>query len=339
MLCLCHPMKAIQVHQFGNFEAIKLEEIAIKSPQPGQVIVRVYAAGVNPADWYVVNGLFQIPPALPVTPGFEAAGEVIAVHDSVTNLKPGARVLVTLPYLINDTAQFGAFAEQLQIPAANVVPIPDSIDYMKAAAIPVIYGTAYIALKNRALLQPGEILLVTGGTGGTGSSAIQIGKLLGAKVIATASGSEKLHKVKELGADYAIDYKQENVAERLKEITEGKGVNVAFETVGGDLFDAVLQSMSWEGRLLPIGMASGIIPEVSIMKILAGNFSIIGTDFAAYTVRHIDLVREALTEILNWHVDGKLQAATVKSIPVEQAAEVIELVHSGKAGSKVVLTM
>ena len=330
-------MKAIRVYQFGNPEAIKLDETPDLQPQPGQVVVQVYAAGVNPADWYAVNGLFQIPPALPFTPGFEAAGEIVAVHESVTNLKPGARVLVTLPYVINGTAQFGAFAEQLQIPVANVVPLPSGIDFTTAAAIPVIYGTAHIAL-NRAKLQPGETLLVTGGTGGTGSAAIQIGKLLGAKAIATTSGKEKLQKVKELGAEYAIDYKQENVAARLMEITEGKGVNVVFETVGGDLFEAVVQAMAWEGRLLPIGAASGKIPEVSIMKPLAGNFSIVGTDFAGYTVRRIDLVRQALTEILDWH-QSEIQAINLQTMPLTKAAEAIELVHSGKAGGKVVLTM
>lgn len=330
-------MKAIRVHQFGNLKAIKLDEIPDLQPQLGQVIVRVYAAGVNPADWYVVNGLFQIPPALPFTPGFEAAGEIVAVHESVTNFKPGTRVLVTLPYVIDGTAQFGAFAEQLQIPAANVIPLPDGIDFTTAAAIPVIYGTAHIAI-NRAQLQPGETLLVTGGTGGTGSAAIQIGKLLGAKAIATTSGAEKLQKLKELGADYPIDYKQEDVAARVREITEGKGVNVAFETVGGDLFEAVVASMAWEGRLLPIGAASGKMPEVSIMKTLAGNFSIVGTDFAGYTVRRIDLVKQALTEILDWHQSGKLQAISLQTMPLTKAAEVIELVHSG-TGGKVVLTM
>jgi NADPH:quinone reductase len=331
-------MKAIRVHQFGNPEAIKLDETPDLDFSPGQVVVRVYAAGVNPADWYVVNGLFQIPAVLPFTPGFEAAGEIVAVHESVTNLKPGTRVLVTLPYVIDNTAQFGAFAEQLQIPAANVVPLPDGMDFITAAAIPVIYGTAYISL-NRAQLQPKEMLLVTGGTGGTGSAAIQIGKLLGAKVIATTSSPEKLQKVKELGADYAIDYKQENVAARTMEITEGKGVDVAFETVGGDLFEAVVESMAWEGRLLPIGAASGKIPEVSIMKPLAGNFSIVGTDFAGYAVRRIDLVRKVLAEILDWHQSGKLQAINLQTMPLTKAAEAIELVHSGKAGGKVVLTM
>jgi NADPH2:quinone reductase len=330
-------MKAIQVHQFAEPTEIQLQEVAPAQPKPDQVVVRVRAAGVNPADWYVVNGMFQIPPALPFTPGFEAAGEVITAG-SQTNLQPGTRVLMTLPYLSEGTANFGAFAEQIVVPAQNVVPISASIDFAIAAAIPVMYGTAYIALKHRAQLQVGETLLVTGATGATGSAAVQIGKHLGARVIAVTGGTEKVQRVRELGADDAIDYKQEDVVSRIKELTQGKGINVAFETVGGDLFEATVQSMAMEGRLLPIGMASGIIPELSMIRVLAGNFAIVGTDFAHYTVHHLDLVRQGLTEILSWHQDGIFKDLTVKTMPLEQAAEAIAQVHQG-AGTKVVLTI
>ena len=185
---------------------------------------------------------------------------------AATNLPIGTRVLITLPYLIEVVANFGAFAEQVAVPAKNVVPIPDGVDFAIAAAIPVMYGTAYIALKHRAQLQVGETLLVTGATGATGSAAVQIGKHLGAKIIAISSGAEKVQRVKDFGADYVIDYKQEDVVARIKEFTQDKGVNVAFETVGGDLFEGTVQSMATEGRLLPIGMASGIIPELSMIR-------------------------------------------------------------------------
>jgi NADPH:quinone reductase len=281
--------------------------------------------------------MFQNPPSLPFIPGFEAAGEIIAAGVG-TNLQPGTRVLMTLPYMTEGSANFGAFAEQIAVPAKNVVPIPDGVDFAIAAAIPVMYGTAYIALKHRAQLQVGETLLVTGATGATGSAAVQIGKHLGTTVIATTSGSEKVQRVKDLGADYVIDYKQEDVTARIKEFTQGKGVNVAFETVGGDLFEAAVQSMASEGRLLPIGMASGIIPELSMFRVLAGNFSIIGTDFAHYTLQHLDLVCQGLAEILSWHQDGIFKDQAVKTVPLEQAVEAIALVHQG-AGAKVVLTM
>jgi NADPH:quinone reductase len=330
-------MQALQVKNFADPTAMQVQTIADPQPSADQVVIRVQAAGVNPADWYVVNGMFQIPPTLPFTPGFEAAGEIIAVG-AATDLKPGTRVLVTLPYLSEGSASFGAFAEQVIVPAQNVVPIPDDVDFAIAAAIPVMYGTAYIALKHRAQIQPGEVLLVTGATGATGSAAIQIAKHLGAMVIATTSGSEKMQRVINLGADYAIDYKQENVADRVRNLTQGKGANVVFETVGGDLFESAIQSIAPEGRLLPIGMASGIIPELSMIRVLAGNFSILGTDFAHYTVHHLALVRQGLTEILSWHQEGIFKDLPVKTMPLEQAAEAIDQVHKG-AGAKVVLTM
>jgi NADPH:quinone reductase len=330
-------MKALQVKSFADPTAIQVQEVADRQPTADQVVVRVRAAGINPADWYVVNGMFQIPPALPFTPGFEAAGEIIAAG-STTSLQPGTRVLITLPYLSEGVANFGAFAEQVVVPAQNVVPIPDGIDFAIAAAIPVMYGTAYIALKHRAHLQAGDILLVTGATGATGSAAVQIGKHLGARIIAVTSGTEKVQRVKDLGADDAIDYKQEDVVTRIEELTQGKGVNVAFETVGGDLFEAAVQSMAAEGRLLPIGMASGIIPELSMIRVLAGNFAIVGTDFAHYTVHHLELVRQGLAEILSWHQEGLFKDLTVKTMPLEQAADAIAQVHQG-AGAKVVLTM
>jgi NADPH2:quinone reductase len=331
-------MKALLIQKFADPTAIQIQVVADLQPAADQVIVQVKAAGVNPADWYVVNGQFQIPPVLPVTPGFEAAGEVIAVGATVTDVQPGTRVLITLPYLSNGTANFGAFAEQIAVPASNLVPIPDGIDFATAAAIPVMYGTAYIALKHRSHLQAGETLLVTGATGATGSAAVQIGKQLGAKVIATTSGAEKVQRVKELGADYVIDYKQESITERLKEITEAKGVNVAFETVGGDIFEAVVNSMASEGRLVPIGMASGIIPELSMMRVLAGNFSIVGTDFAHYTIQKLDLVRQGLAEILSLYQDGIFKDLNLKTMSLDDAAEAIQQVHQG-AGAKVVLTM
>lgn len=331
-------MKALQIEQFANPTAIRVQEVADLQPTADRAIVRVKAAGVNPADWYVVDGRFQIPPVLPFTPGFEAAGEVISVGAEVTDLQPRTRVLMTLPYLSNGAANFGAFAEQVAVPAKNVIPIPDRVDFETAAAIPVMYGTAYLALKHRAQLRSGETLLVTGATGATGSAAVQIGKRLGATVITTTSGAEKVQRLKALGADYVIDYKQDNITDRLKEITQDKGVNVAFETVGGDLFEAVVQSMASEGRLLPVGMASGIIPELSTIRVLAGNFSIVGIDFAHYTVHKIDLVRQGLTEILSWHQDGIFKALNLKTMSLDNAVEAIEQVHQG-AGVKVVLSL
>lgn len=329
-------MKAIQVNQFATPEAITLETVPSPTPAAGQVLIQVQAAGVNPADWYVVNGFFQLPPALPATPGFEAAGEIIAIGTGVEGLKVGDRVLAVLPYLNDGTATFGAFAEQIVVPAAHVLHIPANMEFVTAAAIPVMYGTAHIALTHRAQLQPGETLLVTGASGTTGSAAVQIGKRLGATVIATASGAEKIARVQQLGADVVIDYRQEDVAQRLQEITDSRGADVVFETVGGELFQTVLTAIAPEGRVLPIGAASGSIPDVGIMALLAGNFSIIGTDFAYYTLKRVDLVQQSLSTLLGWSLNGFFDAINLKTAPLTQAAEVIEQVHKG-AGARLVL--
>lgn len=329
-------MQAIQINQFSGTDAIQFKTVPSPEPTTGQVLIQVHAAGVNPADWYVVSGLFQLPPALPMTPGFEAAGEIVALGDGVEGLAVGGRVLAVLPYLSSDTATFGAMAEQVVAPAAHVLPLPAEMDFTTAAAIPVMYGTAHIALAHRAQLQSGETLLVTGASGATGSAAVQIGKRLGAIVIATASGAEKIARVQQLGADVVIDYREEDVAQRLKGLTEGQGVDVVFETVGGSLFETVLGAIAPEGRLLPIGAASGTIPEVSIMASLAGNFAIVGTDFAYYTLKRTALVHQALIELLSWSKDGFFDAINLKTIPLAQAAEIIEQVQKG-AGARMVL--
>lgn len=329
-------MKTIQVSQLSSADAIQLEAVPSPEPAAGQVLIQVHAAGVNLADWYVINGLFQLPPALPMTPGFEAAGEILALGDGVEGFVVGDRVLAVLPYLHNGTAAFGAFAEQVVVPAAHVLPIPANMEFTTAAAIPVMYGTAHIALTHRAQLQPGETLLVTGASGTTGSAAVQIGKRLGATVIATASGAEKIARVEQLGADVVLDYRQEDVAQRLQEVTGGKGVDVVFETVGGALFQAVLSVIAPEGRLLPIGAASGSIPDVDIMAPLAGNFSIVGTDFAYYTLKRTDLVQRSLSTLLGWSSDSFFDAINLRTAPLAQAAEVIAQVHQG-AGARWVL--
>lgn len=331
-------MRAFQVSQFGKASKMQINEVAASQPASGQIAIRVSAAGVNPADWYVINGMFQLPPALPVTPGFEAAGEIVAVGEGVTEFAVGDRVLAVLPFLSDGTATFGAFAEQAVVPVANVVAIPDEMEFEIAAAIPVMYGTAHVALTYRGHLQAEETLLVTGASGTTGTAAVQIGKQIGATVIATASGTEKIERVKQLGADYVIDYRQEEVTLRLKEITAGKGVDVVFETVGGSLFDAILPMIASEGRMLPIGAASGTVPEVSIFSVLTGNFSIIGTDFANYTLNRTDIVTQSLADVISWNKPGFFEAINLKKLPIEEAAEAIDAAYKG-AGARLVLTL
>ena len=330
-------MKAIICKTWGDPSSLVIEEVQRPTLLEGDTRVAVQAVGLNPADTYVIAGRFQLPPALPFTPGFEAAGEVI--ESRMSDIKPGTRVLVTLPFWRGDRPNFGAFAEEVVVPAANAIAIPNSMDFITAASIPVVYGTAYIALTHRAQLKTGEVLLVTGGSGGTGSAAIQIGKRLGATVIATTSSSEKANYLINLGADVVINYTTENVAERVLSFTSGKGADVVFETVGGDLFDAALQCIAFEGRILPIGVASGRIPEISILQVLIKNFALVGIDFANYTLNNIHLVRQALQEVLDWYTKDLIKPTAPKTVPLEQAAEALTRVASGQAGGKVVLTV
>ncbi len=331
-------MKAVLCKEWGVPSSLTLEEVCSPTLTDGEVRVTVHAAGVNPADVLVVAGKYQTSPTLPFSPGFEVAGEVIESRSQTPGLKLGSRVLVTLPYLKHGSPHFGAFASEVIAPATNIVPIPEQMDFVTAAALPVAYGTAHMALTHRAHLQAGETLLITGGTGGTGSAAIQIAKRLGATVIATTSGVQKLTAIKELGADYALDYKTENIVERVLAITNGQGADVIFETVGGDLFEASLQCINWEGRILPIGAASGKIPEVSILQPLVKNCALVGTDFAGYTLRNIERVRQSLIEVLNWYAEGTIKPVAARTMSLASAAEALELVASGKAGGKLVLT-
>ncbi|NEU73407.1 NADPH:quinone oxidoreductase family protein [Hassallia byssoidea VB512170] len=329
-------MKAALCKSWGEPASLVLEDVPNVPLTEGEVRIAVHAAGINPADILAIAGKFQLPPTLPFSPGFEAAGEVIESNSS--DVKVGSRVLAVLPYFKDGNPHFGAFAQELVALATNVLAIPDNIDFSEAAALPVIYGTAHIALGYRAQLQPGETLLVTGGTGGTGSAAIQVGKKMGATVIATTSGAQKLKVLQDMGA-HAIDYKTENVAEKVLEITDGKGANVIFETVGGDLFAATTQCIAFEGRILPIGAASGKIPEVSILVPLVKNCSIVGTDFAAYTLRDIERVRNSLREILSWYNEGFIKPVPPRTMPLEKAAEALAAVANAQAGGKLVLNM
>lgn len=328
-------MKAVVCKAWGEPSSLVLEEVTSPTLADGEVRIAVHAAGINPADAIAVAGKFQLPPTLPFCPGFEVAGE--AIESNAAILQPGTRVLLTLPYLRDNHPYFGGFAEETIAPAVNAIAIPDSMDFITAASLPVVYGTAHIALTHRAHLKAAETLLVTGGTGGTGAAAIQVGKQLGATVIATTSGAQKLQIVKELGADYALDYKSENIAQRVLEITNGRGVDVVYETVGGDLFDAALQCIAFEGRILPIGAASGRIPEVNILQVLTKNCAIIGTDFANYTLNNIQLVSQSLQEVLSWYAEGSIKLTPPRTMPLEQAAEALASVVSGKAGGKLVL--
>jgi NADPH2:quinone reductase len=225
------------------------------SLEPHQVRIRVRAAGVNFADSLMVGGTYQVKPPFPFTPGLEAAGEIVETGSAVDGLQAGQRVLAVL-------RNGGGYAEEIVLDAAAVVPIPDAMNFVTAAAFPVAYGTSHLALTHRGHLQPGETLLVLGAAGGVGLTAVEVGKALGARVIAAAGGAEKLAVARSRGADELIDYREESIRDRVRALTGGKGADVVYDPVGGDAFDQALRAVNWEARMLVIGFAAGRIQAV-----------------------------------------------------------------------------
>lgn len=266
-----------------------MRTVADPTVGPGQVLIDVRAAGCNFADTLMVQGKYQVRPAFPFVPGAELAGVVRAVGDGVTRATPGDRVLAV--------GLVGGFAEQSVVPQAAVWRLPDAMSFEEAAVFPMVYPTSYAALVDRAALRAGETLLVHAAAGGVGLAAVQIGKALGAYVIATAGGDDKLAVARAAGADATIDYRTEDWVARVQELTDGRGADVIYDSVGGDTFDLSLKCIAWNGRVLIIGFASGRIPEVKLNRVLLKNISIIGLHWSAYPDKdpaRVDAVFEAL---------------------------------------------
>ncbi len=248
-------MRAMVCRAWGAPDVLQLENVPSRALRPGEVRIRVRAAGVNFADSLMVGGTYQVKPPFPFTPGLEAAGEVTETGDGVPSLRTGQRVLAVL-------RNGGGYAEEIVLDAATVLPIPETMDFVTAAAFPVAYGTSHLALTHRGHLQSGETLLVLGAAGGVGLTAVEIGKALGARVVAAAGGADKLAVAKSHGADELIDYRSESLRDRARELTGGKGADVVYDPVGGDAFDPALRAVNWEARMLVIGFASGRIQAV-----------------------------------------------------------------------------
>jgi NADPH:quinone reductase len=279
----------------------------------------------------MVGGTYQIKPAFPFSPGLEAAGEVIETAPNVTNVAPGDRVLAVSRF-------GGSYAEELVIDARAVVRIPDSMDYIMAAGFPVAYGTSYFALTHRGQLQAGEWLVVAGASGGVGLTAVEIGKRMGAKVIGIAGGKKKCAVVRDYGADATIDHTTDNISERVKELTGGRGADVVYDPVGGDVFDACMKAVNWEARMLLIGFAGGRIQSVPANRILVKNISVIGVVWGAQAARDPVLISDQQRELLNWYVKGYLKPYVSMTFPLAKAAEAMAALQSREYSGKIVLT-
>jgi len=323
-------MKAIHCREWGTPDILRLEEAESPSLKPHQVRIRVRAAGVNFADTLMVAGKYQVKPPFPFTPGLEAAGEIVELGNDVEGLRLGQRALAVLRF-------GGGYAEEIVLDAAAVAPIPDAMDFAAAAAFPVAYGTSHFALTHRGHLQPGETLLVLGAAGGVGLTAVEIGKAMGARVIAAAGGAEKLAVASSRGADELIDYTTESIRDRVRAITDGNGADVVFDPVGGDAFDQALRAVNWEARMLVIGFAAGRIQAVPANLILVKNISVIGVVWGAQAERDPALIVHNLAELLRWWEAGRLKPMVAKVFRLAEAAEAMAALLSRRYAGKIVL--
>jgi NADPH2:quinone reductase len=325
-------MRALLCCAIGENPELRVEDVAERPLLAHEVRIAVKAAGLNYPDVLMIAGRYQVKPELPFTPGLEAAGEVVELGADVGSFALGQRVLAL-------TRRGGCFATELAVDADRVVPIPDSMEYGTAACFPMVYGTAHFALTHRGSLQAGETLVVTGAAGGVGMAAIQIGKGLGARVVAAASSAERLDIAKQCGADALIDYGREDLNEQIKALTNGAGADVILDTVGGDVFDDCVRAINWEGRLLVVGFASGRIPQVPANLVLVKNYSVIGVVFGAQTERDPRGSSRRLAELLSWYAEGKLRPLPAKTFPLDQAAEALHQLAAHSVTGKLALVM
>jgi NADPH:quinone reductase len=322
-------MKAVLCKAFGPAETLVLEEIASPEAKKNEVLLQVHAAGVNFPDTLIIEGKYQFKPPFPFSPGGEAAGVITAVGEKVSHLKVGDRVMALTGW--------GSFAEEVAVPGYNVIPVPPSMDFASAAAFGMTYGTSMHALKQRANLQPGETLLVLGASGGVGLAAVEIGKAMGAKVIAAASSAEKLEIAKAAGADELINYSESSLKDEVKRLTGGQGADVIYDPVGGDLFDQAIRSIAWNGRLLVVGFASGRIPELPVNLALLKGAAVVGVFWGAFAQRQPQDNAANFQQLFAWFSEGKVKPLVSQTFPLEQAAEAINTLGQRKAVGKVVV--
>ena len=322
-------MRAIVCKDWGEPGDLELGELPEPELGPGQVRIRMRAAGVNFADIVLVRGEYQEKPELPFAPGLEGAGEILEVGDGVTDFKPGDRVMAL--------TTTGGFAEQAVCDTSTVFHAPDGMDDRTAAAFAVAYGTSHLALTHRADLKPGETVLVLGAGGGVGLTAIECAKAIGATVIAAASSDEKLALATERGADHAINYTDTDLRAEIRRLTDGNGVDVVYDPVGGDLATAAMRSMAWAGRFLVIGFASGDVPQFPANYLLVKNIAIVGVYWGAYRTREPETMRAGFEELGRWWSEGKLKPHISKVYPLAEAPAALAALEGRQATGRLVI--
>lgn len=324
-------MRAVLCTDFSGPDGLTVGDLPSPDLPAGCVRIAVRAAGVNFADTLMAKGEYQVKPQTPFAPGLEVGGYVTEVSSDVEGITLGDRVMACVDY--------GGYAEEAVARAGDVYRIPDSMRFVEAAGFPIVYGTSHMGLVEKLKLEAGETLLVHGAAGGVGLTAVEIGKALGARVIATAGGPDKLEIAKRYGADELIDYRTEDIRQRVKALTDGRGVDAVYDPVGGTAFDASLRATVQGGRILVVGFASGTVPQIPANIILVKNISVIGFYWGAHRVLDPELVRRSFAELLGWFEEGRLKPHISHALPLADAKKAMALLADRKSTGKVVLTV
>jgi NADPH2:quinone reductase len=327
-------VKAWVVRELGGPESMHFEDVEPGEPADGMVRIAVRAAAINFPDALMVAGTYQMKPALPFVPGVEVSGEVVAAP-ATSGFKPGDRVTALL-----DTGGLtrGGYAEIADAIPTSVSPMPNNMSFEEAAGFTLTYQTGWFGLHRRANLQPGETLLVHAGAGGVGSAAIQLGKAAGATVVATAGSDAKVELCRRLGADHAINYKTQDFAEEVKKLTGGRGANVIYDPVGGDVYDRSTKCIAFEGRIVIVGFTSGRIAQAATNHVMVKNYSVVGLHWGLYNTRAPELIPTASRALLDLYEAGKIKPHISARVPLAEAPGALATVAGGKSTGKVILT-
>lgn len=325
-------MKAIVCKSFGAVDTLSLQTTDDPRINDDTVAIDVIAAGVNFPDGLVVQGKYQVKPEVPFIPGMELCGDVVATGRNVNNIKAGDRIIAS-------SSNFGAYAEKICLPANKLVKIPTNIAPAEACNLLIAHGTAHHALKQRANIKPGEKLVVLGAAGGTGLAAVQIGKAMGAHVIAAASTDEKLQLAKTQGADALINYSDTNIKDAIRQYTDGHGADVIYDPVGGELFDASIRAMAPNGRFLVVGFASGTIPKFPVNLALVKETSLVGVFWGAFRAREPDVFNANMKELLHWYEQGVVSVQIDKTFTLAETSDAILYVMNRQAKGKVAVSV
>ncbi len=324
-------MRAMISDKPGGPESLELRDVPSKPVGKGEVRVAVHAAGVNFPDTLIIADKYQFKPPRPFSPGHEVGGVVTELGEGVSDYAVGDRVIGMIGH--------GGYAEEVVVPTINLLPMPANMSFEEGAAFTMTYGTSYYALKQRADPKPGETLLVLGAAGGVGLTAVELGALMGLKVIAAVGSDEKMEICRKYGATMFVNYAKEKMRDKVKELTGGKGADIVYDAVGGDAFDEAVRCINWYGRLLVIGFASGRIPSLPANLALLKSCDVRGVFYGAWRAREPAEARKNFDEMFAWVRDGKLKPHISMRFPLEKGADAMNALLSRKATGKVVLTV